>query len=133
MPASRVLPAAEEDTAAAGAEAASHDSPIAGAAWCVLRRGDPEEEEKIAGCDVGVGLALARWRRLSWVAVLGVETLGTGLGWTAYRGGGGATVAVAAGFVVAYDSGGIDAHKVYPALGATLSLTEFLKRIGGGQ
>lgn len=79
------------------------------------------------GCDIGAGLALYRFRRyprLSWVAVLGRSTTGTGLAWTAYRptpDSTGPILAVAIGAVVRYDVDGIYVREVYPALGATLS------------
>lgn len=79
------------------------------------------------GCDIGAGLALYRFKRfprLSWVAVLGRSTTGTGLAWTAYRPAPDSTgpiLAVAIGAVVRYDVDGIYVREVYPALGATLS------------
>lgn len=112
-------PAAEESS-----------SPLVGAAWCVVRSSgaDPDKARATGdpgdpGCDAGVGLALARWRRLSWVAVLGTGTTGTGIAWVAHRpaDGSGPVFAVAAGAVVRYDSSGIDGGKIYLALGATVS------------
>lgn len=100
-------------------EPAPEPSILSGAAWCVVHTREPAESEP--GCDIGAGIALQRWRRLSWVAVVGAETLGTGLAWIAHRPERGPVVAVAAGVVVRYDSTGISAGEVYPALGATLS------------
>jgi len=74
------------------------------------------------GCDVGIGVSLFSWKRLSWVAVLGSKTVGVGVAWRAYS----PTpqfphvIAVALGLVSSHDSSGIDRHP-YPALGATLS------------
>lgn len=88
-----------------------------GAAWCT------EQSEDAPGCDVGVGLALARHDRLLWVGALGSETLGTGVGWvvdpTAWR-----PLAVSLGLVVQWDETGIDTNEVYPAIGATMTLTK---------
>lgn len=36
---------------------------LAAAAWCVVT----SDEEESPGCDLGVGAALIRYRRLSWV------------------------------------------------------------------
>lgn len=113
--------------------------PVTAAAWCTLqdRQSEPappapetgEESPPVAaeeppkpGCDVGVGLALYRWRKLSWVAVLGQETLGTGLAFVPYRPKRGPIPALAVGVVVPYDSGGIYSEPQL-AIGATLAFT----------
>lgn len=109
--------------------------PVQAAAWCIVRDdkneapgpelgedGEALEPEPPApGCDVGIGLALHRWRRASWVAVLGQETLGTGIAWVPYRPARGPIPAVALGVVVRYGSEGIDGSEVYLALGTTLA------------
>jgi len=93
---------------------------LVGATWCAVRTSDPEPGD--SGCDVGLGAALLHWHRLAWVAVVGGETLGTGLSWSLNpRRRSGPLIAVAAGVVVPYDSSGIDARKAAPALGATLA------------
>jgi hypothetical protein len=112
--------------------------PVQAAAWCVVqdRESSPapvqepvEEEPREAveepaepGCDVGVGLALYRWRRLSWVAVLGQETIGTGLAFVPHRPKRGPIPALAVGIVVPYDSEGIYSEPRL-AIGATLAFT----------
>lgn len=100
-------------------------SPLAGAGWCVVRgkkKSDTSktEEPDKPGCDVGAGLSLLRYKRAAWVAVLGTETLGTGVAWLAHQPKRGPAIAVAIGVVVRYDSSGIET-RLYPALGATLS------------
>jgi hypothetical protein len=95
-------------------------SPLVAAGWCVARNG--EAEEGAPGCDAGLGVALYRWRRLSLVAVIGAETVGSGVAWVAYRPeGGGPIVAIALGAVARYDTAGVDVGELYPALGATFS------------
>jgi hypothetical protein len=94
-------------------------SPLSAGAWCIVRTTDTDSDQP--GCDIGAGLALERWRKLSWVAVLGAETLGTGLAWVPSRDGGGPVIAVAIGLVVRYDTTGIDGSQAYPAIGCTLS------------
>lgn len=118
--------------------------PVTAAGWCALkdRKGETEppsaptpapeagkEEPAVAaeeppkpGCDVGVGFALYRWRKLSWVAVLGQETLGTGLAFVPYRPKRGPIPALAVGLVVPYDSEGIYSEPQL-AIGATLAFT----------
>lgn len=100
-------------------------SPLAGAGWCVVRGKEKSDASKTEepdrpGCDVGAGLSLLRYKRAAWVAVLGTETLGTGVAWLAHQPKRGPAIAVAIGVVVRYDSSGIET-KLYPALGATLS------------
>lgn len=107
-------------------EESDQPSPVLAAGWCVFADREPEEAgdneaEEEPGCDVGVGLALLRHRRLAWVAVLGAETLGTGVAWLVPQPGRrGPVVAIALGIVTRYDSAGIH-RTIYPALGATLS------------
>jgi len=93
---------------------------LVGATWCAVRTSEAAPGDP--GCDVGLGAALLHWHRLAWVAVVGGETLGTGLSWSLNpRRRSGPLIAVAAGVVVPYDSSGIDARKAAPALGATLA------------
>lgn len=111
--------------------------PVAAAAWCAVRSGEDEapsiepdadgeppeaqEDPGAPGCDIGVGAPIYRWRRTSLVAVLGAETVGAGIAWTAYRPERGPILAFALGLVARYDSRGIDGSEFYPAVGATLS------------
>lgn len=108
--------------------------PVVASAWCVLRDREsppapvPAEEElqeaveeaPEPGCDVGVGLALYRWRKLSWVAVLGQETIGTGLAFVPHRPKRGPIPALAVGVIVPYDGKGIYSE-LQLAIGVTLA------------
>lgn len=108
---------AEEATPDARPAAAPHESPFAAAGWCaVIKAGEAEGP----GCDFGVGVSLARYGRLRWVAVVGAETFGSGVAWVPFQRRGGPVIAVAAGVVMSYDAtAGID-REVHLALGATL-------------
>lgn len=86
--------------------------------WCPAYNGD----EDSPGCDIGAAVSLQRWERLSWVAVAGTETIGTGLAWVAHRSEvRGQTVAVAVGVIAPYDDTGIRLDDWRPAVGATVS------------
>jgi hypothetical protein len=113
---------------------------ILAAAWCVLEEGEPAapvdpaaepatEEPDGIGCDVGVGAELLgrsfAQGRLSWVAVGGTKSLGSGVSWAWLEGR--RPVAVAVGVVVPYDGGGI-----YPD-GASLALFATVGLFGGTQ
>ena len=136
------LPArAQEAPRSAAEEARTREAyPVAAAAWCAVRseneepaaleaEPDPAADPAAAddpgapGCDIGIGAAVYRWRRASLVAVLGAETVGAGIAWTAYRPERGPILAFALGVVARYDSRGIDGSEFYPAVGATLSFT----------
>lgn len=99
-----------EDDAAAAAR-------LVAAGWCVFA----SDDTSAPGCDMGVGLALHRWGRLSAVAIVGTETLGCGLAWTARRGPG-PVIAVGVGVVARYDAAGISTE-LHPAVGCTLSFS----------
>jgi hypothetical protein len=99
------------------------DPRLAAAAWYVVRRSGDDLPEGEIGRDFGLGVGLLRWRRLSWVAVVGAQSLGTGLAWVAHRGGEGRPViAVAVGVVAPYDEGGVYSDQLRPAVGATVAL-----------
>lgn len=117
-------------------------SPIAAAGWCVIAESDSadradradsadnsgeaddaEPDSARPGCDIGIGIALQTYRKLSWVAVIGTGTIGTGLAWTAYRPPAESrqpVIAVAIGIVTSYSADGISSD-LHPAIGATLS------------
>lgn len=133
------LPACAQEAPPAPEESEAREPyPVAAAGWCAVRSEDeeppapevmPEGESVVAedpgapGCDIGIGAAVYRWRRASLVAVLGAETVGAGIAWTAYRPERGPILAFALGVVARYDSRGIDGSEFYPAVGATLSFT----------
>lgn len=98
---------------------------LAAAGWCVLKTDSREDRADdladLPGCDLGMGVAIVRHRRLSWVAVIGTQTLGTGVAWRVGGGDGIPVVAVAVGAVVRWDETGVDATEVLPAVGATLT------------
>lgn len=129
---------AQEPTDESGPEV--HTSMLHASGWCVVRQGKPpdtpegegvgegegedtsETPGSFTGCDIGVGLSLARFHRLSWVVVLGSKSLGTGLAWVVSKPNvPGPVVAIALGIAAQYDSGGVYVGEVYPAVGATLS------------
>lgn len=91
------------------------------AAWCTV---ESDSEESPGYCDMGVGVALLRHKRLAWVAAVGAESVGTGIAWVALSPGdeGGPVVAVAAGIASQYSEDGIGRR---PALtfGMTLSFS----------
>lgn len=91
------------------------------AAWCTV---ESQDEESPGYCDMGVGVALWRHKRLAWVAAVGAESVGTGIAWVALSPGseGGPVVAVAAGIASQYSEDGIGRR---PALtfGMTLSFS----------
>ena len=102
-------------------------SPLVAAAWCSIRgdrpetEGDEAEDPATPTCDAGVGFALQRWERASWVIVIGRRTVGSGFAWRVHQPNGrGPVIAVAIGVVVSYDSGGIYTE-LAPALGTTVS------------
>lgn len=92
---------------------ASTSGRMVGAMWCA------EDTPGSPGCDVGVGTALAAHDRVSWVATIGVETIGTGVAWTANPSGR-PIVAVGVGAVARWSESGVESE-VYPAIGATVS------------
>jgi hypothetical protein len=99
-------------------EAERPQSLFVAAAWCTA--GGPGNEDA-PGCDAGMGVSLARFKRLRWVVVVGSTTLGTGIAWVPNQPKGGLVFAVAFGVVTRYDSTGI-ATDIYPAIGATVGL-----------
>lgn len=127
--------ATDDEPAEPALEPPSMQAPVAAAGWCALRTGKreaaaPASDEgedaapaapKPPGCDVGAGVALYRWHRLSIVAVIGAETVGGGVALVAYRPPSGPAIAVALGFVMPYDAGGVYAGELAPAIGMTLS------------
>lgn len=118
--------------------------PIQPSAWCVVRDSkiqempdpnpnpddspapDPDPakmavEESIPGCDIGVGFPLYRWRRLSWVGLLGQETLGTGVALVLHRPKHGPIPAIGVAVIFPYSSDGISGNEPHLAIGATLA------------
>jgi hypothetical protein len=108
--------AAEPDDAPEPRSFAVSDYVVA-AGWCAMYSDEPEPDQ--VGCDIGVGAALARRGRAFLAAVIGAETVGIGLGWTAYRGGA-VTIAAALGVIAPYDERGIRLDGWAPAVGTTI-------------
>lgn len=121
---------------------------IAAAGWCVVTdrkseskstdqpsqppddsfppQSDESESTSPLGCDIGIGFSLYTHNRLAIVAVVGSESIGSGLAWiinphakseSDHR----PVMAIAIGIVTPYDSSGIG-RDVQLALGMTLSL-----------
>lgn len=109
------------------------NSPLIASGWCVVA---PKEKQGSAsaeqgadkqdagpGCDAGVGIALAHYRRVYGVGIMGTKTLGFGIAWLVYK----PTprfprsIALGLGAVTTWDSSGLG-RKLYPALGATITL-----------
>lgn len=118
-------PALEEP--AAPLPAAHRVGILAAAGWCVLKTDSREDRaddlRDLPGCDLGMGVKLLGLGhpRLSWVGVIGTQTVGTGVALRVLGGDGTPVVAVAVGVVVHYDETGVDATEVLPAVGATLT------------
>jgi hypothetical protein len=91
---------------------------LAPAAWCPLRRGDPEPGA--FGCDGGIAANLVdhSWERftLAGVAFVGAETVGAGIAGCRGR------LCVGAGVAATRDDFGIDLDSAAPVIGATFSL-----------
>jgi hypothetical protein len=117
---------------------------VAAAGWCVVANNnqsdsqppddpllapDPNDQssDESLGCDMGVGFSLYTYHdRLAWVAVLGSESLGSGVAWIINPQAKSAAdhrpiIAIAIGIVTPYDTQGIS-NNIQFALGATLSL-----------
>lgn len=120
-------------------------SQIAAAGWCVVQssnnqsdqsnpddsfppQSDESESSSALGCDIGIGFSLYTLNRLALVAVVGSESIGSGVAWiinphkkseTDHR----PVMAIAIGIVTPYDGNGIG-RDVQFALGMTLSLRQ---------
>src|SRR6185295_2569889 len=87
------------EAAAEGPPEADSPSPLSAATWCVVKQrptepaapaasadeggeptATPAPEKRDLGCDLGMGVALYRWHRLSLVGVIGTRSIGAGFG-----------------------------------------------------
>lgn len=119
-------------------------SQIAAAGWCIVTDSSskdpieqpddsfhPQEDEQSTslGCDIGIGFSLYTYHnRLAVVAVVGSESIGSGIAWIINPHAKSATdhrpvMAIAIGIVTPYDGSGIG-RDVQLALGMTLSLRQ---------
>lgn len=122
---------------------------VAAAGWCVVKSSNsqssdsnstdqqppddsfpPQSDESDSttsplGCDIGVGFSLYTHNRLAVVAVVGSESIGSGIAWILNPNApdNRPVMAVAIGIVTPYDRNGIG-RDVQLALGMTLSLRQ---------
>lgn len=95
----------------------SPPSRFVAAGWCVLHDGTPDDTTP--ECDMGLGVALNRWKQWALVGVVGTNTGGVGLAWIVPRSD--PVISIAFGAVLRYDSSGIYTDEVYPAFGVTMN------------